>query len=279
MSAAPPRRRPAPVRSVARRTLAPGVSAPARAFAGWLLSLAIVLLSLVAAGPARALEVPPLADRRIHDQANVLSPQLEAQLDAELRGYESSTGHQLAVLIVPSLEGEALEDYTIRVVEAWQLGKKGKDDGVLLFISVSERKIRIEVGHGLEGELTDAFTSRIIRDVMAPAFRQGDTGIGFGIARAISAISAQTGGSGERLPPPRRTRSHDGGGLPPYVLLALVLLLFLGGGRGMGGLIVGSMLSGGLGRGGGWGGGGSRESGGFRGGGGSFGGGGASGGW
>jgi uncharacterized protein len=236
-----------------------------------------VLLSLLAVGQASALEVPPLADRRIHDQADVLSPQLESQLDAQLRGYESSTGHQLAVLIVPSLEGDPVEDFTIRVAEAWQLGKKGKDDGVLLFISVGDRKIRVEVGYGLEGELTDAFTSRIIRDVMAPAFRQGD--IGFGVARAISAISAETGGSGEPLPPPRRTRSHDGGGLPPYVLLALVLLLFLGGGRGMGGFIVGSMLSGGFGRGGGWGGGGSRESGGFRGGGGGFGGGGASGGW
>jgi uncharacterized protein len=244
-----------------------------------LLPLVTLLGVLLGAGAARALDVPPLADRRVHDRANVLSPQLEAQLDAQLSAYEQSTGHQLAVLIVPSLEGEAIEDYTIRVVESWQLGKKGKDDGVLLFVAVQDRKSRIEVGYGLEGELTDALSGRIIRDVMAPAFRQGD--YGFGIARAVSAISAATGGSGEPLPPPRRTRSHDGGGLPPYLLLALVVLLFLGGGRGMGGFIVGSMLSGGLGRGGGggWGGGGSRDSGGFRGGGGGFGGGGASGGW
>jgi uncharacterized protein len=247
---------------------------------GRLLPLITLLLALLGGGPARALDVPPLADRRVHDSANVLSPQLESQLDEQLKAYERSTGHQLAVLTVPSLEGEALEDYTIRVVESWQLGKKGKDDGVLLFVAVEDRKSRIEVGYGLEGELTDALTSRIIRDVMAPAFRQGD--FGFGISRAVSAISAATGGSGEPLPPPRRTRSHDGGGLPPYVLLVLVVLLFLGGGRGMGGFIVGSMLGGGFGRGGGgWGGGGggSRGSGGFRGGGGGFGGGGASGGW
>jgi uncharacterized protein len=243
-----------------------------------LLALVTLLLALLGVGAARALDVPPLADHRVHDRANVLSPPLESQLEEQLKAYESSTGHQLAVLIVPSLEGDAIEDYTIRVVESWQLGKKSKDDGVLLFVAVEDRRIRIEVGYGLEGELTDALTSRIIRDVMAPAFRQGD--LGFGISRAISAISAATGGSGEPLPPPRRTRSHDGGGLSPYLLLGLVVLLFLGGGRGMGGLIVGSMLSGGFGRGGGWGGGGgSRGSGGFRGGGGGFGGGGASGGW
>jgi len=243
---------------------------------GRLSALVTLLLALLGGGPARALEVPPLAERRVHDVASVLSPQLESTLEEQLKAYERSTGHQLAILIVPSLEGEAIEEYTIRVVESWQLGKKGKDDGVLLFIAVADRKIRIEVGYGLEGELTDALTGRIIRDVMAPAFRQND--IGFGISRAVSAIAAATGGSGEPLPPPRRTRSHDGGGLPPYVLLVLVVLLFLGGGRGMGGLIAGSMLGGGLGR-GGWGGGGSRQSGGFRGGGGGFGGGGASGGW
>jgi uncharacterized protein len=246
----------------------------------WLLSFWAVLLALLGAAPAYALGVPPLAERRVHDDANALSPQLQAQLEEQLKAYEGSTGHQMAVLLVPSLDGEPLEDYTIRVVEDWKLGKKGKDDGVLLFAAIGDRKVRIEVGYGLEGELTDALTSRIIREVIAPAFRQGD--YGFGISRAVSAIAAATGGSGEPMPPPRRTRSHDGGGLPPYVLLAIVLLLFLGGGRGMGGFIVGSMLGGGFGRGGGgWGGGGggSRGSGGFRGGGGGFGGGGASGGW
>jgi uncharacterized protein len=226
-------------------------------------------------GVARALDVPPLTGRVI-DRANVLSPQIEGQLQAQLESYERTTGHQLAVLTVPSLEGDPIEDYTLRVAESWKLGKKGKDDGILLFVAVEDRKIRIEVGYGLEGDVPDAMVGRIIRDVMAPAFRQGD--LGFGISRAVSAIMAATGGSGEALPPPRRTRSHDGGGLSPYLLLGIVVLLFLGGGRGMGGFIVGSAL-GGLGRGGGFGGGGSRQSGGFRGGGGGFGGGGASGGW
>jgi uncharacterized protein len=238
--------------------------------------LAAVMALVLLGGDAQALEVPPLVGR-VNDGANVLSAQMRSQLEAQLESYERSTGHQLAVLTIPSLEGEPIEDYTIRVVESWQLGKKGKDDGVLLFVAVGDRKIRIEVGYGLEGDLPDALVGRIIREVMAPAFRQGD--LGFGITRAVSAISSATGGQGESLPPPRRTRSHDGGGLSPYLLLALVVLLFLGGGRGMGGFIVGSALGGGFGRGGGFGGGGSRQSGGFRGGGGGFGGGGASGGW
>jgi uncharacterized protein len=237
---------------------------------------ALVLLCGILGGAARALEVPPLSGR-VNDLAQVLSPQMESQLEAQLQSYERSTGHQLAVLLIPSLQGEPIEDYTLRVVESWQLGKKGTDDGVLLFVAVEDRKIRIEVGYGLEGELPDALVGRIIREVMAPAFRQGD--LGFGISRAVSAISKATGGQGEALPPPRRTRSHDGGGLPPYLLLLIVLVLFLGGGRGMGGFIIGSALGGGWGR-GGFGGGGSRQSGGgFRGGGGGFGGGGASGGW
>jgi uncharacterized protein len=238
--------------------------------------LAAVMALALLGGDAQALDVPPLVGR-VNDGANVLSAQMRSQLEAQLESYERSTGHQLAVLTIPSLEGEPIEDYTIRVVESWQLGKKGKDDGVLLFVAVGDRKIRIEVGYGLEGDLPDALVGRIIREVMAPAFRQGD--LGFGISRAVSAISSATGGQGESLPPPRRTRSHDGGGLSPYLLLALVVLLFLGGGRGMGGFIVGSALGGGFGRGGGFGGGGSRQSGGFRGGGGGFGGGGASGGW
>jgi uncharacterized protein len=257
----------------------PGVLGSASAVGRWarrlcsVAALAAALLVLVSR-LALALEVPPL-EGRVNDRANVLSAPMEAQLAAQLEAYERATGHQLAVLLVPSLDGDPIEDFTLRVVERWKLGKQGKDDGVLLFVAVADRKIRIEVGYGLEGDLPDALVSRIIRDVMVPAFRQGD--LPFGISRAVSAIAAATGGQGEALPPPRRTRQHEGGGVSPYLLLGLVVLLFLGGGRGAGGFLVGAAL-GGLGR-GGFGGGGSRQSGGFRGGGGGFGGGGASGGW
>jgi uncharacterized protein len=237
--------------------------------------VAAAALLVLFAGVARALDVPPLTGRVI-DRANVLSPQIESTLQSQLESYERTTGHQLAVLTLPSLEGDPIEDYSLRVAESWKLGKKGKDDGILLLVATEDRKVRIEVGYGLEGDVPDAMVGRIIRDVIAPAASRGD--LGFGISRAVSAIMAATGGQGEALPPPRRTRSHDGGGLSPYLLLGIVVLLFLGGGRGMGGFIVASAL-GGMGRGGGFGGGGSRQSGGFRGGGGGFGGGGASGGW
>ena len=228
---------------------------------------------LALASSARALEVPPLAGR-VNDLAGVLPPAERSALEARLAGYERSTGHQLAVLILPSLEGEPIEDYSIRVVDAWKLGKKGKDDGVLLLVAVQDRKLRIEVGYGLEGDLPDATASRIVRELIAPAFQQGNMPLG--ISRGVSAIAAATGGEGQPLPPePRRREPH---GPSPYLLLLIVLVLFLGGGRGMGGFLVGSALGGGFGR-GGFGGGGSRGSGGFRGGGGGFGGGGASGGW
>jgi uncharacterized protein len=236
-----------------------------------------VLALVLQASVARALEVPPLQGR-VNDRAGVLPAPAKEQLEARLEAYERKTGHQLAVLIVPSLEGEPIEDFTIRVAEAWKLGKKGSDDGVLLFVAVNDRLMRIEAGYGLEGDLPDATNGRIIRELMAPAFRANNFPLG--ISRAVSAITAATGGEGEPLPQRQRARRDNSHGISPFFLLAIVLFLFLGGGRGMGGFIVGSALGGGFGRGGfGGGGGGSRQSGGFRGGGGGFGGGGASGGW
>jgi uncharacterized protein len=225
---------------------------------------------LLLAGTARALEVPPLQGS-VNDLAGVLSPDERGALEQRLAGYERQTGHQLAVLIVPSLEGDSIDDFAVRVFESWQLGKKGRDDGILLLVAVQDRKMRIEVGYGLEGDLPDARASRIIREVVAPAFQQGN--LALGISRGVAAIAAATGGEGQALPE-RRPAPR---GVSPYFLLLIVLVLFFGGGRGMGGFIIGSALGGGFG-GGGFGGG-SRGGGGFRGGGGSSGGGGASGGW
>ena len=243
-------------------------------WARWVAFLSVAVACLFG-GAARALDVPPLQGR-VNDLANVLSPQARQDIDARLQAYEAANGHQMAVLIVPTLDGDPIEDFTIRVVEAWKLGRKGVDDGVLIFIALQEKQARIEVGYGLEGDLPDITAGRIVRDVMVPAFRSGDYALG--ITRGISTIAQATGGEGEyKAPPPRHRREPRG--ISPYLLLVIVLFLFLGGGRGMGGFIIGSAL-GGLGRGGGFGGGGgSRDSGGFRGGGGGFGGGGASGGW
>jgi uncharacterized protein len=250
-----------------------------------------VLLGLVLGGavalvavPAFALDVPPLTGR-INDRAGLLSPAVQQELESRLTAYESKTGHQIALLTIPSLEGDSIEDFSIRVVEAWKLGAKARDDGVLLLIAVQDRKMRIEVGYGLGGDLPDVLTGRIIREVMAPAFRNGDPAQG--ISRALGAIMAATGGEGEPLAQPRRaSRDRGGGGLVPYLLVALVLFLFLGGGGGRRGrrfgggpMIFGAGLGGGGFRGGGFGGGRGGGGGGFGGGGGGFGGGGASGSW
>ena len=123
--------------------------------------------------PASALDVPVLTGRVV-DLAGLLTPQQVQALDARLQLLEKINSTQLVVLTVPSLEGESLEDFTMRVAESWKLGQKGIDNGVLLFIALQDRAMRIEVGYGLEATLTDAMTSRIIRNEMTPRFRSGD---------------------------------------------------------------------------------------------------------
>jgi uncharacterized protein len=242
------------------------------------------------AGVALALEVPPLQGRHISDLAGVLPGNVEEQLNARLAAYEQQTGHQLAVLTVPSLEGDPVEDFTMRVVEAWKLGKKDRDDGVLLLVAVEDKKLRIEVGYGLEGDLPDALAGRIIRDLMTPAFKRGE--LAEGISAACQAIMAATGGEGSLFAPEpaaaeRARRAPRGSsGIFLYLMLAVFLLTIFGGGRGRGGggsFLAGALLGGLGGRRGGFGGGGGGfgggGGGGFRGGGGGFGGGGASGSW
>src|SRR6478736_6488430 len=107
--------------------------------------------------------VPELWGIRVHDDAHVLKQETVDQLEKELKVYEDTTSNQVAILIVQSLEGEVLEEYSLRVAEKWKLGKKEKDNGALLVISIDDHKMRIEVGQGLEGVLTDAQSSRIIR--------------------------------------------------------------------------------------------------------------------
>lgn len=122
---------------------------------------------------AYALEVPYLSGR-INDHAGMLSATTIAELESMLEAYEDSTGNQFAVLIIPSLEGESLEEYSMRVAETWKLGKKGVDNGALLLIAKEDRKLRIEVGYGLEASLTDAATAFIINNEITPRFKNGD---------------------------------------------------------------------------------------------------------
>jgi uncharacterized protein len=250
-------------------------------------SLAAALL-LAAGAPAAAREVPALTGPVV-DEAGLLDAGARRRLEALCRAAFAQEGErqvQLQYLVVRSLEGDALEDFSMRVAERWRIGTRGRDNGVLVLVALDDRKIRIEVGGGLEGGLTDAQAGRIIRGTIAPAFRQGRHGEGLHAAgvEILSALGALPSGA-RALARPSPVRMF----LPPLLLAALFLLLvvftfataiararrgFTGrrgrwGGFGPGGF-------GGLG-GGGWGGGGG--GGGWSGGGGGFSGGGASGGW
>lgn len=250
---------------------------------------------------ARAADVPALSGR-INDLAQLLDTQTRARLESKLAEYEGKSGHQFALLTLETLDGDALEPFSIRVVEAWKLGKKGQDDGLLLLVVKNDRKIRIEVGYGLEGTLTDALTARVTRNILAPAFRRGS--YAEGIERAFDALmTAADGGAGPAEPAegaPSKPARHSVGGVLGVLmmlfsgaLLLVPIVIFLGV------LFVLSRISGALsprgrrnwyGRGsglggfggfggGGFGGFGGRGGGGFSGGGGSFGGGGSSGSW
>ncbi|MDZ7648623.1 MAG: TPM domain-containing protein [Cytophagales bacterium] len=136
--------------------------------------------------------VPELWNTRVHDEAHVLKQETIDALEKQLELYEDSTSNQIAILILSTLDGESIEEYSIRVAEKWALGQKEKDNGVLLLIAVDDHAMRIEVGAGLEGVLTDALCSRIIRNEMAPNFRRAD--FDTGVTAAIEAIMAGIGG-------------------------------------------------------------------------------------
>ncbi len=241
---------------------------------------ALALIAFAAAG-AFALKVPAL-NGPVNDLANVMSAGERQSLDAYLRSVSDQTGKQIAVLTVPSLEGESLEDYSLRVAESWGLGKKGEDGGVLLLVAMAERAIRIEVGYGLEGSLTDAKCGLIIRNVIAPQFRNGRYGQGIAeAARNIVGIATDNAEIVSRSVREESRGSSGGGigGIAFFIIFFIFILPRLRGRGILGPLILGSMLS--SGRRSSWSGGsrGGGFGGGFSGGGGGFGGGGASGGW
>ncbi|HYK88540.1 MAG TPA: TPM domain-containing protein [Acidobacteriota bacterium] len=146
-------------------------------------------LLLAQTAGAFALDVPNLKDR-VTDLAGVLTADQISDLEARLKSFEQSDSTQVAVLILPSLEGEALEDYSMRVATAWKLGQKGRDNGALLLVVMKERKVRIEVGYGLEPTLTDAKCSQIIQNEILPHFRQGQfyEGIDSGVSAVIQVV-------------------------------------------------------------------------------------------
>src|SRR5512143_3857728 len=153
---------------------------------------AALALMLLVVQTAVALNVPPLRGR-VNDYAGVLSPGVVRQLDLLLKDFEQKDSTQIVVLTVPSLEGDSLEDFSIRVAEQWKIGHKGLDNGAILLISRADRKVRIEVGYGLEGRLTDLVSGRIIREVIVPEFRAGrfDQGVVNGVQAMIESVRGE----------------------------------------------------------------------------------------
>jgi uncharacterized protein len=193
--------------------------------------------------------VPPLVGRVV-DQTGTLSSDDIASLNQKIRDFEARKGSQIAVLIVPTTAPEEIEQYSIRVAEAWKIGRKKIDDGAILLVAKNDRKLRIEVGYGLEGALTDVTSKRIIDEIITPKFRSGDFagGISDGVDRIIGVVD------GEPLPaPPVRPQLGSRSGslsleflnpFNPFVLFGL--LIFGGALRKLLGRLVGSAVAGGL---------------------------------
>lgn len=239
------------------------------------LLLVWLLLACALTAQAQEIAIPPLSGR-VMDQAGLLEAPVEARLTQMLAAHEQATGEQVVVVTLPNLQGRSIEEFGIELGRRWGIGQKGKDNGALLIVARDERRIRIEVGYGLEERLTDLQSALIINRIMVPAFRQGD--FARGISEGAAAIIRVLGG--DPLQEPRQVAGdapEEPSPLLFIILLIIVLILLRGGrgGRGGGSALLAGALLGSLGRGGGGGG----LGGGFGGGGGSFGGGGASGDW
>jgi len=165
--------------------------------------------------------IPPLR-ARVTDLSGTLTAPEQQALEQKLAAWEASTGNQMVVLMVPSTKPEPIETYSIRVAEAWKIGRKGQDNGVLFLIAKDDRKLRFEVGYGLEGVLTDVTARRIIAETVAPYFRQNQfaAGINAGVDRVIAVV-----GKGEPLPAKPAEKARRGAGGFDFETLLIVLLV------------------------------------------------------
>jgi uncharacterized protein len=244
--------------------------------------VALLLLLLPGAVPAQTF--PPLTGRVV-DAAGLLKPDERAALDAKLKAHEDKTTDQVVVATLRSLDGLTIEDYGNRLFRQWRLGQAGKDNGALLLVAPTERKVRIEVGYGLEGALTDALSKVIITTAVAPQFQKGN--FAGGIDAGVDAMLSILTGDAEEWHRRAEVREDNSSAIDPVIAFVVMLILFV---------IIARLMHGGAPRrmtrtrrggpwiiptGGGWSGGSGRGgfSGGFSGGGGSSGGGGASGSW
>lgn len=209
---------------------------------GWIGGLLFALLIAVGGAARAAIGVPALTGHVV-DTTSTLKAEQRQALEDTLSAYEQRTGSQLAVLIVASTEGEAIEPFALRVAEAWKLGRQRIDDGAIVVVALEDRAVRIEVGYGLEGVLTDAMSKRIIEETLVPHFRQQDHagGLSAGLRQIITVLDGQT------LPPPLSPQD-DVFGLPESLMPWLLGLTFVGGmaARALLGRVKGALLTGGV---------------------------------
>jgi len=250
-------------------------------------AIGLAFLLLLAAGVRAAEVIPPAPPDHFNDYAGIVEAGAAQQLNGELAQFERDTSNQIVVAIYPHMQSDSsIEDYTVRVAQAWGVGQKERKNGAVLFVFSQDRKLFIQVGYGLEGALPDALCKRIIEDEITPQFRNGDftAGMAAGVHALMAAARGEYRGAGRTA---RDARDARGGNIPTPIFLLVILAIIAGsifarrrntvyyrGGRRA--LWLGGM--GGFGSSGGnWGGGGGGGS--FSGGGGSFGGGGAGGSW
>lgn len=186
--------------------------------------LAIVALLLVAGGQSFAVDVPPLTGY-VNDYGSMISPQVKSQIEAELSAFEKSDSTQVVILTIPSLEGGVIEEFAIKAGEVWKIGQKGKDNGVIIVVSKGDRKIRIEVGRGLEGKLTDLMAGRIIDLVIKPHFKRGDYegGLHAGVLAIIDATRGEF-----KAEPVRRQQKRGSSSLFTFLIFAAIAVVVLG---------------------------------------------------
>ena len=211
----------------------------------------LILLAMLLFVPAQlpALDAPPMTGR-VNDLAQVMTPGFRQQLEQRLAAFERESSNQVAVLTVPSLQGDDIAPFAIRTAELWKIGQKGKDNGVLLVIAREERKVRIEVGMGLQGVLPDITTGRIIRDTMRPYLKAGnyEQGIAVGVDSIIAATKGEFKGDGSSGRKQPAVRSH-----PPFLTMLLGAIVaaavfglfsrYLGGAAGAVGLPLATYLA------------------------------------
>jgi uncharacterized protein len=204
----------------------------------WLLALWLLLLPWMVLA-----EVPvPELMARVTDLTGTLNGDQKSALESRLAAFEQQKGSQIAVLLVPTTEPETIEEYGIRAVDTWKLGRKGIDDGILVLMATQDRTVRIEVGYGLEGVIPDTIAKRVIEEIMIPRFREGDIagGINAGVERLIGLIE------GEPLPPPKQ-QTASGGAFDKYFPMIFIAAIVIGGlMRAIFGKVLGGMATGGI---------------------------------